>query len=78
MKYPTHDTNWATSAKGNTWKRSKGILFAVGKRKDGTYWAMRDGKFRNGNFATKHSAMHAAEFGGEGNSQSINDDKQWG
>jgi hypothetical protein len=35
MNFPTHDTSWAISSKGNHWKRKDGIALVAGKRKDG-------------------------------------------
>jgi hypothetical protein len=60
MNYPTHDTNWATSAKGNDWRRINGKVLVVGKNKTGSYWAMIDGKFLINIFSTKLAAMNAA------------------
>ena len=77
MNYSTRDTEWAVSAKGNSWKRQNGIVMVIGlKKQSGKYWAMRDGNFLKGNFDTKRSAMHAAEFGGEGDSTSFDEDVQ--
>ena len=58
MNYPTRDTEWATSAKGNTWKRTNGIPMIVGKRKDGRWWARRGDDFIKGSFSTKLEAMN--------------------
>lgn len=64
MTYGTHDTDWAASAKGNTWRRQDGKVLVIGDRKNGDgYWAMSDGEFLSGNFATKSQAMQAAEAG---------------
>ena len=71
MNYPTHDTKWATSAKGNTWKRINGIALIVGKRKDGKWWARRGDDFIKGSFTSKIEAMNAAELGHEGEADSI-------
>ena len=71
MNYPTHDTEWATSAKGNTWKRINGIGLVVGKRKDGRWWARRGDDFVKGSFTSKIEAMNAAELGHEGEADSI-------
>ena len=60
MNYPTHDTNWATSAKGNDWRRTSGKVLVVGKKKTGGYWAMVDGDFLPNKFPTKLAAMDAA------------------
>jgi hypothetical protein len=71
MNYPTHDTEWATSSKGNTWKRINGIGLVVGKRKDGKWWALRGDDFIKGSFTSKIEAMNAAELGHEGEAASI-------
>jgi hypothetical protein len=71
MNYPTRDTEWATSAKGNTWKRINGIGLVVGKRKDGWWWARRGDNFVKGSFTSKIEAMNAAELGHEGEADSI-------
>ena len=60
MTYPTHDTNWATSAKGNDWRRLKGKVLVVGKKKTGGYWSRVDGTFLPGEFKTQRAAMNAA------------------
>jgi hypothetical protein len=79
MNYPTHDTEWATSAKGNTWKRINGIGLVVGKRKDGRWWARRGEDFIKGSFSTKQEAKNAAELGLEGEDTSEHeDDEYWG
>jgi hypothetical protein len=62
MSYRTRDTDWAVSAKGNTWRRQEGKVLVVGARKNGRgYWAMRDGEFLSGDFANESQAMRAAE-----------------
>jgi len=79
MNYPTRDTEWATSAKGNTWKRINGIALIVGKRKDGRWWARRGDDFLKGSFASKQDAMTAAEYGNAGEDTAERDDDQfWG
>lgn len=78
MNYPTHDTEWATSSKGNTWKRKNGKALIVGLNENtNKYWARHGDDFVKGSFNTKREAMIAAEFGGEGDSTS-NDDEFWG
>ena len=77
MNYPTHDTEWATSAKGNTWKRDNGITLIVGKRKDGRWWARRGDEFVKGSFESKIQAKNAAELGLEGDDRSDNEDDEW-
>ena len=62
MKYPTHDTSWEISAKGNHWRRLDGKVLVVGEYKDGdNYWAMRDGQFLKDKFQTLELAQQAAE-----------------
>jgi hypothetical protein len=79
MNYPARDTEWATSAKGNTWKRTNGIALIVGKRKDGRWWARRGDDFIKGSFSTKQEAMNAAEFGHYGeDTPQLDDDEFWG
>jgi hypothetical protein len=78
MNYPTHDTEWATSAKGNTWKRVNGIGLVVGKRKDGRWWARRGDEFVKGSFTSKIEAMNAAELGHEGEADSVFKDDDLG
>jgi len=79
MKYPTHDTEWATSSKGNTWRRINGIGLVVGKRKDGRWWARRGDEFVKGSFTSKIQAMNAAEQGHDGeDTPQREDDEFWG
>jgi hypothetical protein len=78
MNYPTRDTEWATSAKGNTWKRINGIALIVGKRKDGRWWARRGDDFIKGSFSTKQEAMNAAEHGHDGEDTPQRDDDEFG
>ncbi len=61
MNYLTHDTDWAISAKGNHWRRQDGIAIVVGRKKDGTFWAMVDGRFVEGLFLSATEAKAAAE-----------------
>ena len=62
--YSNQDTDWATSSKGNEWRRINGVVLVVGRRKtDGKYWAMRDGNFLKDSFATEALAKRAAENG---------------
>lgn len=61
MSYPTHDTDWAESTQGNDWKRVGGKVLVVGGKKDGTFWAMADGRFAKGSFSHKAAAKAAAE-----------------
>jgi hypothetical protein len=60
--YPDHDTDWATSAKGNEWRRIEGKVLVIGyRRATGKYWAMCDGDFAEGSFSTEEQAKEAAE-----------------
>ena len=60
--YPDHDTDWATSAKGNEWRRIEGKVLVVGRNKTtGKYWAMCDGDFAEDSFTSMDAAMEAAE-----------------
>ena len=61
MNYPTHDTEWATSTKGNTWRRINGVALIVGQKKDGSWWARRGDDFLTGNFPSKEAAKFACE-----------------
>lgn len=79
MSYPTNDTEWAISAKGNTWKRKNGIAMAVGlNTKTDKYWARRGNEFVKVSFDTKQSAMYAAEFDVDGYKNDAAQDDQWG
>lgn len=79
MKYPTYDTTWATSAKGNQWRRLNKKVLVVGQFKDNDfYWAMRDGEFLKGRFESIEDAQFAAERGIEGDDYSTeSDDGGW-
>ena len=79
MKYPTYDTTWATSAKGNQWRRLNKKVLVVGQFKDNDfYWAMRDGEFLKGRFESIQGAQYAAENGIEGDDYSTeSDDGGW-
>ena len=61
MNYPTHDTDWAISTKGNSWKRKDGIVLVAGKAKSGRYWARRGDDFVPGSFASLEEAKSALE-----------------
>lgn len=78
--YPTHDTDWKTSSKGNHWRRIDGIVLVVGQFKtNDDYWAMRDGKFLSGRFHSIGRAQYAAEHNldGDDNSNSDADEGGW-
>jgi len=77
MSFPTHNTNWATSSKGNLWKRANGVVCVVGQRKDGRYWARRGDDFLPGSFESIEEAKRAAETGQSGDSESNLDDEDW-
>ena len=61
MSYPTHDTDWAESAKGNEWRRLNEKVLVVGQKKTGAYWAMFNGNFIEGEFESESNAKKAAE-----------------
>lgn len=63
MNYPTHDTQWALSQKGNWWRRVNGVALIVGKRKDGRFWARRGDDFIQGSFASIEEAKRCLDFG---------------
>ena len=77
MNFPTNDTNWATSAKGNLWKRTNGVICVVGQRKGGGYWARRGDDFVSGSFSTLSEAKRAAETGHSSGEESNLDDEDW-
>jgi hypothetical protein len=77
MNYPTRDTDWATSAKGNTWRRSNGVALIVGKRKDGRWWARCGDVFMKGSFASKNQAINAAEHGLDGEDTPVREDDEF-
>jgi len=77
MNFPSHDTNWAVSLKGNCWRRKDGIALIAGKRKDGRYWARRGDDFLPGSFESIEEAKRAAETGHSGDLESILDDEDW-
>ncbi len=79
MKYPTYDTTWATSAKGNRWRRLNKKVLVVGQFKDNDlFWAMRDGEFLKGRFDSIKDAQYAAENGIDGDDYSTeSDDGGW-
>ena len=74
MNYSTRDTEWATSPKGNLWKRTNGIALIVGKKKNGRYWARRGQDFLKGDFGSEREAMYAAERGADGDQTSFDED----
>jgi hypothetical protein len=61
MNHPTNDTSWSTSAKGNEWRRLNEKVLVVGQKKNGTYWAMFNGDFIEGEFESESNAKKAAE-----------------
>ena len=61
MTYPTHDTQWALSKKGNWWRRKSGIALVVGERKDGRFWARRGDDFMQGSYGTIAEDQRGAE-----------------
>jgi hypothetical protein len=79
MKYPTYDTNWTISAKGNCWRRLNKKVLVVGQFKDNDYyWAMRDGEFLKGRFESIEDAQIAAERNIEGDDYSNDSEyREW-
>jgi hypothetical protein len=64
VSYPTHDTQWAESNKGNLWRRRDGEVLVVGKSKTtGKFWARNGDGFIPGSFESLRAAKHAAETG---------------
>lgn len=65
--YSNQDTDWATSSKGNQWRRINGKLLIVGQNKTGGFWARVDDDFVKGKFPTEMAAKVAAakEAGGD-------------
>jgi hypothetical protein len=61
MHYPTHDTPWTQSKKGNYCKRKDGIALVAGKRKDGRFWARRGDDYLQGSFLSLEEAKSALE-----------------
>ena len=73
--YPTHDTEWALSKRGNLWRRYRGVLLTVGQKKtNGRYWARRGEDFLKGDFNSQSEAKYAAETGIDGDAHRSNDD----
>lgn len=64
MNYPTHDTEWAKSSKGNLWRRRNGEVLVVGQSQaTGRIWARNGQGFVPCNFSNLEEAKHAAETG---------------
>ena len=62
MTYPTHDTDWDMSAKGNYWRRVGGKILVVGLNKlAARYWVMVDRQFAKGSYTRVREAQKAAE-----------------
>jgi hypothetical protein len=59
--FSNQDTDWATSSKGNQWRRINGKVATAGRKPNGHFWAMADGIFAEGNFYTLPEAKAAAE-----------------
>ena len=72
--YPTHDTDWAKSSKGNFWRRFNGKVMVVGTKDGDYYWAMIDGDFLKEQYLSPEDAQAAAdvEVGAK------EDDSWWG
>ena len=59
--YPTHDTDWKTSSKGNHWHRIDGVVLVSSQFKTSDdYWATHDGKFLSGRFHSIGHTQYAA------------------
>lgn len=65
--FSIQDTEWATSSKGNQWRRINGKLLIVGRNKNGGFWARVEDDFVKGKFLTEMAAKIAAakEAGGD-------------
>ena len=74
MGYLTKDTSWATSSKGNLWRRLDGQVLIVGEKKNGRFWARRGQDFLKGDFDSERAAMDAAQHGASGEQSSFGDD----
>lgn len=61
MIFSNEDTDWATSTKGNRWRRLNGTVFIVGESKYGGYWARVGEDFLKGSFASIEEAQAACE-----------------
>ena len=73
--YPTHDTDWALSKRGNLWRRSGGIVLTIGQKKtNGRYWARRAEDFLKGDFNSQSEAKYAVEHGLDGDDNRPHDD----
>ena len=78
MTYLSKDTSWATSSKGNLWRRLDGQVLIVGEKKNGRYWARKGQDFLKGDFGSEQPAMHAAELGTDGDQIIFDDeDTRW-
>lgn len=77
MMYPTHDTQWALSQKGNWWRRKNGVALIVGERKDGRFWARRGDDFIQGSFASVEEAKHCLDFGASDKDEDDADYEWW-
>ena len=59
--YPTHDTDWDLSAKGNYWRRYEGKLLVTGTKFGDFYWVRIDNDFMDEQFFTLEEAQDAAD-----------------
>ena len=59
--YPTHDTDWDLSAKGNYWRRYEGKLLVAGTKFGDFYWVRIDNDFMDEQFFTLEEAQDAAD-----------------
>ena len=60
MSYPTLDTDWARSVKGNYWRRIDGVPLIVGSKRSGGYWVRVGDKFLQGDYESLSQAKGAA------------------
>ena len=67
--------NCGGAKKVNYWRPNTNWVLVFGTRADESYWAMRDGEFLKGRFTTKQRAIHATEFGGDGQDE-LGDDER--
>jgi len=62
MRY-SDDTDWKLSAKGNYWRKCRGIMLIVGGSFEKGYWVRVGEDFLDGKFDSLEEAKLAAERG---------------
>jgi hypothetical protein len=62
MRY-SDETDWKLSAKGNYWRKYRGIMLIVGGGFERGYWARVGEEFLEGKFNSLDEAQVAAERG---------------